>query len=1358
MAIQGSYRINFTDPKNGSFVIEPYTVNGNVTPTSDVLHPKATRANTSLQLPGQYVPNYGELVHEDLVHLLENFSGDTAPENPIEGQTWYDTGDSFAIIDIATGSVTVAGNQSGQFSGFVASGTQLTAWYGPVSVTDNSYLSISFKVTTVLVTGDNNTVATITAVDGSALTLPNTVVGGFITPTTSSRLGRMKVAVKVNNTVTWADLVNVKCSTVAPTPEFLQTGDLWYDLNVSQLKIRVNNNWVSVTGGYLPLTGGTMTGQLNMGTKPVIFSGTVSTATTLTNKAYVDTAIAAAIEPLQTGTELELEDIKDRVDVIEAVLPEKVNKAGDNIRGALTFGPNGTTTSITRGVDMKDNPIVNPSITWNASDYLTATNEARNVVDKNYTALALKQHMLDVAHGGKVFIVEQPDGKGRITDPIFFTNLSDTLLFNVNSTSYGLGVNANSLILYTGNFIGSKFVFKQTGASSSLFEMATDASRAYKSIYLFDGQPQPTFAGAVTAENDETKVATKGHVLSRLNAYTTTNPPIAGSTFSYTVETGPYNLRLQRTGAADIVVDLNHTHKSERIIHDYQVLTNWKSGASDLVGVALGNPAQTTVSNMLSALNLYKAPTSGAKFSDYPVVSMESKVVSINDANSSFDLTGFDPVNLPVGTEIVMMWMDGTPVVNNYVITAMNTVPDGVGGPDKYFYVTSPALPTAHDLVTKPMTCAVPTLANRKQLDSLVNVGSLKYAPLFTQKLTNATSRSYFSKMSESISAKDFGAIGDGVANDTSFFTALEAVVSNIVVQLGGGTYLVNTIPIGNTYVNGFFKYSNTATVVEQRGTTIPADDSAGMISGLDTTGANGAAYSGGANNTPTVPGRSNRNRRVIIASQNSRADFNISACIASIYSWAYGNVSLNAGSRQSVAGCPQAVNIAAEEGQVYGFGGLNANVHFSVADGTKCSNITSRLSYASSARYAGNYNSNSSKAGGGWGAQLTPTFVGGVVTAVTIVSGGTGYDTAHVLTLVARQTQPTTAAVFTFAVDGNGTITSVTVTNGGGGYVASEFNDLRLSYPIESTGECAGNYSTVLCRTHGKGAATIGSSGTNNYGESSVIVGSNASSSTGASYSRQVVLASSTGVANQIGSVVISGTLAESNHLGAVVMGRRVKSAADRTFVMGGSNAGSSSSANRKFQVNMETGTTDTASSVNINQTFTDMAKMFENIEPVAIPVASLVTWEGRKVRLATAGDVEFSAHSRTYAILLGDSAFTWSNRYVTDKFGEKVMHEVWDEDLEAMVMAPKENPDYRPDESQVPRSERRGEWTPVALAGEVHVRVAADVSVDDYVCPGAIPGQGSKSIDRTCMRVMEIRSPYDEVDGYAVALCLVR
>lgn len=49
--------------------------------------------STSLTLIGRNYPGYGQAIAENLVHLLENFASPTPPNNPIEGQIWFDTSD-----------------------------------------------------------------------------------------------------------------------------------------------------------------------------------------------------------------------------------------------------------------------------------------------------------------------------------------------------------------------------------------------------------------------------------------------------------------------------------------------------------------------------------------------------------------------------------------------------------------------------------------------------------------------------------------------------------------------------------------------------------------------------------------------------------------------------------------------------------------------------------------------------------------------------------------------------------------------------------------------------------------------------------------------------------------------------------------------------------------------------------------------------------------------------------------------------------------------------------------------------------------------------------------------------------------
>ena len=46
---------------------------------------------TSLEIPGRGVLNYGEYQTTNMLHMLENFSSTTPPNDPTEGQEWYDS-------------------------------------------------------------------------------------------------------------------------------------------------------------------------------------------------------------------------------------------------------------------------------------------------------------------------------------------------------------------------------------------------------------------------------------------------------------------------------------------------------------------------------------------------------------------------------------------------------------------------------------------------------------------------------------------------------------------------------------------------------------------------------------------------------------------------------------------------------------------------------------------------------------------------------------------------------------------------------------------------------------------------------------------------------------------------------------------------------------------------------------------------------------------------------------------------------------------------------------------------------------------------------------------------------------------
>lgn len=83
----------------------------------------------------------------------------------------------------------------------------------------------------------------------------------------------------------------------------------------------------------------------------------------------------------------------------------------------------------------------------------------------------------------------------------------------------------------------------------------------------------------------------------------------------------------------------------------------------------------------------------------------------------------------------------------------------------------------------------------------------------FIQAGTGAVTRTLQDKSRENVSGQDFGAIGNGVTNDSAAFTLLETSYFNHDIDLDGLTYFVNAIPAKNRYNDGYFNISKTTTI-----------------------------------------------------------------------------------------------------------------------------------------------------------------------------------------------------------------------------------------------------------------------------------------------------------------------------------------------------------------------------------------------------------------------------------------------------------------------------------------------------------------------------------------------------------------
>ncbi len=65
-------------------------------------------SSSNLALIGRLYRNYGELINENLVKLLENFANSGSPSTPLVGQLWYDTSDKKIKVYRSTGFVPLA--------------------------------------------------------------------------------------------------------------------------------------------------------------------------------------------------------------------------------------------------------------------------------------------------------------------------------------------------------------------------------------------------------------------------------------------------------------------------------------------------------------------------------------------------------------------------------------------------------------------------------------------------------------------------------------------------------------------------------------------------------------------------------------------------------------------------------------------------------------------------------------------------------------------------------------------------------------------------------------------------------------------------------------------------------------------------------------------------------------------------------------------------------------------------------------------------------------------------------------------------------------------------------------------------
>lgn len=226
--------------------------------------------------------------------------------------------------------------------------------------------------------------------------------------------------------------------------------------------------------------------------------------------------------------------------------------------------------------------------------------------------------------------------------------------------------------------------------------------------------------------------------------------------------------------------------------------------------------------------------------------------------------------------------------------------------------------------------------------------------------------------------------------------------------------------------------------------------------------------------------------------------------------------------------------------------------------------------------------------------------------------------------------------------------------------------------------------------------------------------------------------------------------------HTQIVINSNRVKAPGNYHIVGGYGASGNASTSNIKFDLSTYSGNLTLAGK--LTQNSADIAELYESQSGQAIPLGTIVTLDGGKIRKAQPNEPILGVISGTAALVANDKTYHHKDRFLVDEYGVTVTEhkQVEYKDDEGNLHyewrdVPVENPDYDPTLPYVARSERP-EWNAVGLIGQIYTNVEKDVIANDFISSRA--GIGMKDNVNGKGWVHEITTPYSEERGNAIAL----
>ena len=161
-----------------------YLIESTNASNSFVILPTQSDNSTSIELTGRNLANWGEVLLNNMYHLLENFANPTAPVAPLDGQIWYDT--TVSKLKVWDGSVwQTIGSSSAPSTkythtqGIAASTWNINHSLGTTDLVYSVYVQVGLDLVPILpndiafVDADNITVTFSTSYTGKVVLIAN---------------------------------------------------------------------------------------------------------------------------------------------------------------------------------------------------------------------------------------------------------------------------------------------------------------------------------------------------------------------------------------------------------------------------------------------------------------------------------------------------------------------------------------------------------------------------------------------------------------------------------------------------------------------------------------------------------------------------------------------------------------------------------------------------------------------------------------------------------------------------------------------------------------------------------------------------------------------------------------------------------------------------------------------------------------------------------------------------------------------------------------------------------------------------------------------------------------------------------